>query len=298
MLLQRLKGAIPPLITPFTEEGEIDKNKLKLLVDFLSNHVQGLFVCGSYGSGPLMTREQRKECAEIVVETVTAKIPVIVHVGSTDTATSVSLAKHAQKIGVNRIASVAPYYYSYTEGQILNHFKHLLDVVNLPVYIYNNPKTVGYPITPETLAKLEEIGVAGVKDSSFDLMTFSDFVRKTGDDFEVVMGTEALFLPAYVLGARAFIPGLGNAFPEIVVKLYQACVKEDFEQASILQFKILKLRDAMRIGGSTIVSIYEMLRLRGIDAGIPRLPFYPLDQKRRRQIRQVLEDLNMLEDEQ
>lgn len=295
MSVHRLEGAIPPLVTSFTEEGEIDKKKLKLLVSFLAHHVHGLFVCGSYGSGPLMTEEQREKCAEIVAEEVAGKITVIVHVGSTNTATSVSLAKHAEKIGAHRVASVAPYYYSHTEERILNHFEQLVDAVNIPVYIYNNPRTVGYAIIPETLAKLEEIGVAGVKDSSFDIMTFSDFIRKSGDSFDVVLGTEALFLSAYVLGAKAFIPGLGNAFPEIVVKLYQACIKGNFERAKEIQFKVLRLRDVMKIGGSTIVSVYEMLRLRGIDAGVPKLPFYPLDQKRREQIRQALEDLKMLE---
>lgn len=295
MSVHRLEGAIPPLVTSFTEEGEIDKKKLKLVVNFLVHHVHGLFICGSYGSGPLMTEEQREKCAEIVAEEVAGKIPVIVHVGSTNTATSVSLAKHAEKIGAHRVASVAPYYYSHPEERIVNHFEQLVDAVNIPVYIYNNPRTVGYAITPETLAKLEEIGVAGVKDSSFDLMTFSDFIRKAGESFDVVLGTEALFLPAYVLGAKAFIPGLGNAFPEIVVKLYQACVKGNFQQAKEIQFKVLRLRDVMKMGGSTIVSVYEMLRLRGIDAGVPKLPFYPLGQEKREQIRRALEDLKMLE---
>jgi len=296
MSFQKLEGVVPPLITPFTEDGEVDKKKLRFLVNFLAHHVHGLFVCGSYGCGPLMTEQQRKACVSIVAEEVARKITIIVHVGSANTATSVSLAKHAEEIGAYRVASVAPYYYSHTEERIVNHFKRLVDAVNIPVYIYNNPRTVGYAITPETLAKLEEIGVAGVKDSSFDLMTFSDFIRKTGESFDVVLGTEALFLPAYVLGAKAFIPGLGNAFPEIVVKLYQACIKGNFQQAKEIQFKVLRLRDVMKIGGSTIISVYEMLRLRGIDAGVPRLPFFPLDQKRREQIRRALEDLKMLEE--
>ena len=155
------------MITSFTEEGEIDERKLRHLVDFLVKHVKGLFVCGSYGPGPLMTQEQRKKCVDIVADEVAGRVPSIVHVGCADTDYLHLISyKHAEKkVGAYRVVSTPPYYYSCTEEQVLNHFRRLVDAMSLPVYIYNNPKTVGYAITSETLIKLEEVGVVGVKDS-------------------------------------------------------------------------------------------------------------------------------------
>jgi len=112
-----------------------------------------------------MTQEQQKKCVDIVADEVAGRVPIIVHVGCADTTTSISLAKHAEKEGAYWVARTPPCYYSCTEEQALNHFRRLVDAVSLSVYIYNNPKTVGYGITSETLIKLEEAGVVGVKDS-------------------------------------------------------------------------------------------------------------------------------------
>ncbi len=107
-----MKGVVPPMITPFTKSGEVDYAGLRTLVSYLSNEVDGLFITGSYGSGALMTIEERKKVAEVTVETVAGKIPVIVMVGTTNTRESVDLTQHAARIGVQAVASVGPYYFT------------------------------------------------------------------------------------------------------------------------------------------------------------------------------------------
>lgn len=290
-----LKGAIPPMITSFDNHGEIDEKALRTVVSFLSEHVHGLFVCGSYGSGPLMSAEQRKEVVRITIDEAKGRVPVIVHVGATSTDTSVELAKHAESGGAICVASVPPYYYQPPEKDIINHYERLVKAVNIPVYVYNNPKTVGYGISLELMSKIVDVGVDGVKDSSFDIMVFADFRRKLGDrNFDVVLGTEALFLSASVVGARAFIPGLGNAFPEICVELYDTCMGKDYEKAWEVQKKVNRMREIMKMAGSTIVSVYEMLRMRGINAGMPKSPFRLVDETTRESIRTELQKLEML----
>ncbi|MEA1963527.1 MAG: dihydrodipicolinate synthase family protein [Candidatus Aerophobetes bacterium] len=290
-----LKGVIPPMITSFDGSGNVDEKILRNLVGFLSENVHGLFVCGSYGSGPLMSTEQRKKVVEIAVDEAKGRVPVIVHVGATSTDTSVELAKHAESNGAICVASVPPYYYRPPEKDIINHYERLAKAVNIPVYVYNNPKTVGYGISPELMSKMVDVGIKGVKDSSFDMMVFADFRRKLGDQgFDVVLGTEALFLSASVLGARAFIPGLGNAFPEICVELYNTCIGKDLKKAWEVQKKVNRMREIMKMAGSTIVSVYEMLRMRGIDAGMPKSPFRLVDEVTRKSIQKELQKLEML----
>lgn len=291
----RLEGVIPPMITPFDSNGEIDEKALREVVSFLSKNVHGLFLCGTYGSGPLMSVEQRKRVVEITIDEVRGKIPVIVHVGAASTDTSVDLAKHAESNGALCIASVPPYYYRPSERDIIHHYERLVKAISIPVYVYNNPKTVGYGISSELMSKIADVGVQGVKDSSFDMMVFADFQRKLGNrGFDIVMGTEALFLLASILGARAFIPGLGNAFPEICVELYETCMKKNYENAWDVQKRVNRVRDVMKIAGATIVSVYEMLKMRGINAGLPKSPFRPVDESTREIIREELQKLQML----
>jgi len=291
----RLEGVIPPMITPFDSNGEIDEKALRRVVDFLSKNVHGLFVCGTYGSGPLMSVEQRKKVVEITIDETEEKIPVIVHVGAASTDISVDLAKHAESNGALCIASVPPYYYRPSERDIIYHYERLVKAVNIPVYVYNNPKTVGYGVSSELMSKIIDVGVQGVKDSSFDMMVFADFQRKLGNrGFDIVMGTEALFLLASVLGARAFIPGLGNAFPEICVELYKTCMRRDYENAWEVQKRVNRVRDVMKIAGATIVSVYEMLKMRGIDPGLPKSPFRLVDEATREHMKKELQELQML----
>jgi N-acetylneuraminate lyase/4-hydroxy-tetrahydrodipicolinate synthase len=270
----RLHGLLPPIITPFDDKGEVDFDALSRLIDFVKPWVHGFYVCGTYGLGPVMRPDQRKKTAEKIINSVESKYSVIVHVGAPDTQTAVELARHAEDIGARAIASVPPFYYRHSEKAVVKFFEELVRTVSIPVYVYNNPPRVGYPVTPELALKLKSIGVRGVKDSSFDVQTFVDYKLIAGEDFDVVVGTEALMLPTFVLGAQAWIPGMSNYLPELVFKLYQALINREWERARELQLKVCETRKKLHSLGSTIELSYVVLKIRGIDAGFPRSPFH------------------------
>jgi dihydrodipicolinate synthase/N-acetylneuraminate lyase len=294
----KLVGVVPPMITPFDPNGELDKEALINLVNFLKKHVHGLFVCGSYGSGAMMSIDQRKECCEIVVEQVGGTIPVVCHVGAAATKTAVLLAKHAEKAGVSRVASVPPFYFKHTEEELIRFYAELVEAVNIPVYIYNNPRASGHPVSVPLLQKLADVGVVGIKDSSSDLMLFANFMRKMKPEFDIVVGTEAVFLPASALGARAFIPGVANAFPELLVEFHNACMnayKEgDYTKVRRINNRVLAVRDIMYRAGSGIVGVHEMLKMRGLDGGLPQPPYYPVDEKIRREMQESLKEMGVI----
>jgi len=293
--MKKMYGVVPPLVTAFKENGEIDRDAQRIIVSFLKEQVHGLFVCGSYGSGPLMNVEERKKVFEITAKEVDGRIPVIAHVGTTNLRDSIALAQHAEKFGADRIASVPPYYYHHTEESIIHFYSELVKSVKIPVYIYNNPKTVGYGVDEKLILKLAEVGVKGVKDSSFDIMMLANYLRKTPEDFDVVPGTEAMWLSAAALGARAFIPGLGNAFPEICVELFEAGINGDLKRCREIQKKVNSLRDVMYSAGSTIVAVYTMLEFRGVVKAYPRSPFIQMGADRKNQFKEKLIELGVLE---
>ncbi len=294
----RIRGVIPPLTTPFTEDGEVYEEGLRRLLEFqIEKGTHGVFLCGTYGSGPVMSLEQRKKVVEISVDQIKGRIAVITHVGSASTAEAVELAKHSEELGVDAVAAVPPYYYRHDKGTVLEHFKALINAVDIPVYAYNNPKTSGFTITSSVLRKLAEMGLKGIKDSGFNIVEFTHYIINLSDykDFNFIVGTEALLLPAMMFGASGCVAGLANPFPELVVELYETALKKDYEKAAELQLKVNKARMILHIAKSTNAACYAMLKERGIDVGVPKRPILPVTDEELRQMRKGFIEMGLLE---
>ena len=295
----RMKGVVPPMITPFKENEEVDYDLLKILVSFLKDRVDGLFITGSYGCGPLMSLEERKKVTETTLKTVQNKVPVVVMVGTTNNRDSIELARHAKDAGADAISAVCPYYFKHTPDSVCRFFSDLVTAVenDLPVYLYDNPGFQGYPIALETVKRICcDVGVHGIKDATFDILTHATYQRLFGSiGKDVVSGTEAMWLSSSVLGAKAFIPGLGNVFPEICKEMFKQTESGDYEKAKDTQFRINRIREIMYKAPSTQMAVYAMLKIRGIISSYPRSPFISASQDETEAIRNELEKLGMLD---
>lgn len=269
----KISGVYPALITPFNEDGGVAEDKLRMLLRFLIPQVHGLYPCGSYGSGPLMTVEQRERVAEIVMEETSGRIPVVLHVGSPDTATTIRLARHAERLGVAAVAALTPYYYLHGFENVKMFFRDLVDAVSLPVFVYHNPKYTNFTsFTPELLVELAEIGVKGLKDSSANIGFFYDCVSAINStDFTFLIGSQTILLPALVGGGHGCVSGLSNLFPQLVNRIFEHAHAGEYDKALQLQRKANALR---KLTGSGIpVPFYHAaLKHRGIDIGVPRSP--------------------------
>lgn len=291
----KMKGVVPPMITPFDKEGNLDVPALETLAIYLKDNVDGLFITGSYGGGALMSLEERKTVAEVTCKAVDGKIPVITMVGTTNNRDSVELAKHSESVGAAAVAAVGPYYFKHNRESLLAFYKDLIDAVDIPVYLYNNPGFQGYEMDLDLLKELKAMGLAGVKDATFDILTHATYQRVLVDDnFDLALGTEAMWLSARSLGTEAFIPGLANAFPEVCQKMYQEGMKGDYEACRETQFEVNQMRDIMYLAKSTQLAIYAMLEIRGIVKCYPRAPFIPASEEEKANIKQALLDLGVL----
>ena len=292
-----LKGIIPPLTTPFTKSGDIYEEGLRRLVDFqVEKGVHGLFICGTYGSGPIMSVAERKRVHEIVIDQVAGRITVVAHVGSTSTAQSLELARHAEKTGADYVAAVPPYYYRHDERVVIEFFRTLASAVEVPFYVYNNPKTSGFTITPDVLRHLASVGVAGIKDSGFGYIEFTHLVLAMADrpDFRFIVGTEGIALPAFLSGAKGCVSGLANVFPEIMVELWDLFLAGEYEQAAKLQMRVNRARQILHIPSSTNAACYRVLRERGIDVGCPKAPVLPVAEDKGRAMIEAFEQIGLL----
>lgn len=289
------KGIIPPMMTAFTEEGEIYEEGTRQIVDFIVPHVHGLYPCGTYGSGPMMSIAERKRTAEIIVDQAKGRVPVIVHVGTADTKNTVELARHAEAIGAQAVGAITPYYNSYSEDAIFIHFQRLINAVNIPVFLYNNPKASGNSVSPDLLVRLAKKGLGGVKDSSFDIINYyhSQIALKEFPELNLIIGTEAMLVAAFDAGAKAAVTGLGNVFPEVIRKLYDAYLEGDRKKLMQLQIDVLKIRQITKYG-PTVPTCHAILKIRGIDAGYPRLPFTPVSAETEKRVRESLQSHGLI----
>jgi len=294
----KMKGVIPPMVTPFKENGDVDYEGLVTLVTFLKDKVDGLFITGSYGSGALLQPEERKQIMKITMETVAGKIPVIVHVGCADIRTPVELTAYARDLGVAAVSAVGPYYYKHNDDSIVLFYSEIVKAAgpHLPVYVYNNTSFQGYTMDIKLLKRIKaEAGVRGVKDATFDIMAHANYTRVLKDEnFDIASGTEAMWLQSCITGTEAFIPGLGNAFPEICKKMWNEGMEGRYDECRKTQFTVNEIRDIMYLAKSTQLAIYAMLEIRGVLKCYPRAPFIPASKEEKAAIKSRLQELKFM----
>lgn len=292
----RLKGVIPPMITPFKENGELDKDSLIHLVQFLTKRVDGLFICGSYGCGALMNLEERKTVAEIVRKYADPQTKIIVHTGTTTTRDTIELSLHAKAIGCDAASAVGPYYFKYSENDLIRYYSDILDQVgDLPFYVYHNPKFQGYETSLNTLKVLKARGLSGIKDATFDILKFATYQRELADEaFDIALGTEAMWVSAQVLGCEAYIPGIGNVFPDLCRKMWTQAMNGEYTECVRTQFEVNKLRDIMYLARSTQLAVYAIAEILDIIRAYPRAPFVAATAEEKDNIRAALKEMGAM----
>jgi len=272
-----IRGVLAPNITIFDKEGIIDTEKTEKHMRWMfENGVDGFFLTGSYGAGPLMTLEERASIftlAKKVAKDFPEKF-LIAHVGTADTASAVQLSKKAEIAGVDAIGAVPPFYYKYSDEEVVRYYEEIVKSVNIPVYAYNNPTTTRVKFSVSTVEKLQKVGIVGLKDSSLDMLFLTQVYYNTKNnkkDFHVIIGTEVGCLPMYLMGIDTIIGGMCNYVPELVSIMYKLVKEGPREEAERVYEAIMDFRKIMSVADSTIVS-HMALYARGFDAGFPREP--------------------------
>ena len=286
-------GAMPALITPFDAKGEVDVAKLKAFVQWLQPRVQGFYVCGSYGSQPIMREDQCRLVAETVMKECQGKnTTVIVHIGHPSTDITIDRAKHAASIGAHGAASLTPYYYLHGPQLITDHFKALIDAVGhqIPVFLYNNPKYTNYCVTGEQIGELSRYGLKGLKDSSTSIQLFYNCIAAVKDpDFVFLVGSQTMLYPCLSAGGQGCVSGMSNLFPGLVNSIFEAAASGNNAKAVAIQQEANALRHLTGTG-IPIAFYHTAVKYRwGIDIGLPRRPLKPLDAEGEAKVREALD---------
>ncbi len=248
-----LSGVVPPVITPFTDAGEVDRSALAALVEHLIDvGVNGLFALGSSAETAYLTDAQRREVLTTIVDTNASRLPVLAGCIDTTAARVIEQALMAKEGGVDGIVATGPFYAINDATEVADHFRRIHAAVDLPLLAYDVPVRVHLKLAPATLVTLGREGVlVGVKDSSGDDISFRRLIlanRAAGSPLALLSGHELVCDAMLMIGADGLVPGLGNVDPDGYVRLYRAALAEDWDSAVREQERLTTLFEIVFTG--------------------------------------------------
>ena len=210
--LKDLKGSIVALVTPFKEDGSVDFDAMGKLIDFhLENGTDAILVLGTTGESSTMSHEEDDAVCEFAVKRIDGRVPVIAGSGSNCTQTMLEKSLRYQEIGVDGLLVITPYYNKANEEGMYQHFKTVLDAVDIPCILYNVPGRTGCSISESVVARLaEHPNALGIKEASGSIAYASRIARYLSDDFFMFSGNDDMVVPLMSLGARGVISVWAN----------------------------------------------------------------------------------------
>ena len=291
-----LHGVVPPTVTAFDDDGALDAETTAAHARFVVDRgVHGVFPLGTNGEFALLGPEERDEVVRAVVDEVGEEVPVIAGVGEPATRRTVERAQAAERAGADGVVVVTPYYYPLDGAAAVEHYRTVCAAVDCPVYVYHIPSKTGNELSLETLEEIAAIdNLAGLKDSSKDVPWLGQAVA-AHDDLTFLAGSDSLLKPGLDLGCTGMVSAVANAFPELVVDLYDAYDAGDEAEARRLQSRVFAVRSALK-RGPYMAGVKTALSLRDLpfDAGGLRAPLRTMDDDERAALRSELRELGML----
>ena len=291
----KFTGIWPALVTPLTREGRVNVQATEELVESLvAAGVGGMYVCGGTGEGVLLASAVRCEMAEVAIEAVAGRVPVMVHVGAISTEASVELAQHANLAGADAISAVPPFYYKYSFREVLAHYRTISSESEAPLYVYHNPGATGTSASPEQLLQLCALdGVAGLKYSSHDLHSLSRLLAmRDPDKANVLSGPDELFLPCLALGVDGAIGTTYNFMPRLFIDIMQSTIRGDLTMARRLQFAANDIIAALLPFG-IVPATKALLAMVGHKVGNGVPPMLPIEGDDAKRLRRALEEAGL-----
>ncbi|MFF8988716.1 4-hydroxy-tetrahydrodipicolinate synthase [Streptomyces sp. NPDC014983] len=264
------------MITPFTEEGALDRaGAQELAAHLVAEGCDGLVLNGTTGESPTTTDAEKAELITAVREAVGDRVPLIAGIGTADTRHTTELALAAQKAGADAVLVVAPYYSRPPQDAVAAHFRAVADAGGLPVLLYDIPGRTGTRIAPETILHLaEHPRIVGVKDCSYDFLGTQKVLSRT--DLAYYAGCDEHNLALYAVGAAGCISTVANAAPRHIAAVLDAYDAADTVRAAQLQLRATPLIESMMSAGlpGTVTAKALLARL-GLPAGPVRAPLLP-----------------------
>jgi len=287
------QGSFVALVTPFTENHEIDWEAYGRLIDFhLANGTHGLVPCGCTGEAATLSHAEQKECFRFVMDKVGGTLPVVAGAGSNNTREAIDLAKGAEEAGCDAILSITPYYNKPTaEGQIA-HYRAIAEAISIPVMLYNVPSRTGTRMEPDTIAEMSKVpGIASIKEACGSVDQVTQIRARCG--INIVSGDDSLTLPMIAVGAEGVVSVAANIVPDQVAALCNAALAGNYAQAREIHYRIAPLFSGLFFETNPIPVKAALARM-GLIKNVVRLPLTPMRPEPWARLEAILKELGLI----
>lgn len=287
------KGLGIALITPFKDDGSVDYESLKRLVQYqLDNGADFFCILATTGETPTLTADEKSKIKNLVVDLVQARVPILMGCGGYNTAAIVEELKTGDFRGIDGILSVCPYYNKPSQEGLYQHFKAIAAATQLPVVLYNVPGRTGVNMQAATTVRLARDcqNIVAIKEASGSLEQVDEILKNAPKDFAVISGDDALTYPMVACGAVGVISVIGNALPREFSKMLRLEFNNEFAAARKIHHKFTDLFSLLFVDGNP-AGVKAMLSEMGFIENVLRLPLVPTRITTKQRISEILKEL-------
>ncbi len=289
------KGLGIALITPFTQDGEVDYTALKRLIRYqLDNGADFFCILATTGEAPCLSHEEKNNITKIVKEITNGNVPILKYCGGNNTRQVVAEIKNTDWTGIDGILSICPYYNKPSQEGIYQHFKAISQVSPLPIVLYNVPGRTGVNMKPETLVRLAKDcpNIVAVKEASGSLEQVDEIIKNKPDGFEIISGDDALTFSMVASGAVGVISVIGNALPKEFSRMIRLEFNGEYDAARIIHHRFTELYKLLFVDGNP-AGVKALLNDMGYIENVLRLPLVPTTIATKEKMANILKELRI-----
>ncbi|MDX9839843.1 MAG: 4-hydroxy-tetrahydrodipicolinate synthase [Desulfobulbus sp.] len=293
--MQQIKGAITALVTPM-RDGRIDEQGLVDLIEFqIAGGIHGLVPCGTTGESATLDFNEHKRVIDLTVQTVAGRVPVIAGTGANSTLEAIELTASAKASGADAVLSVVPYYNKPSQEGLYEHFKAILEAVDIPMVLYNVPGRTVTNMLPATVARLAALpGVIGIKEACGSLQQVSEVIQRCPRDFIVLSGDDFTAMPTVLIGGRGVISVVSNLAPAKMARMMEAALQGNLAEANALHYELFSLMGAMFCYPSPAPAKQGLELMGRIRSAEVRLPMTRMDAASLPRLRQDMQAVGLI----
>lgn len=289
-------GSCVAIVTPFDETGINFAELGRMIDDQIANHTDAICITGTTGETATLDDTEHKTAIKFTVERVKGRVPVIAGTGSNDTNYAIQISQYAEKVGVDAVLLVTPYYNKCTQNGLVAHYLKIVDSINIPAITYNVPGRTGVDIKPETYAKLcKHPRIVATKEANGDLTSILRTRKLCGDELAIYSGNDDQTIPILSLGGSGVISVLSNVAPYDTHMICQNYFDGKIDEASRMQIDYCDLIDALFCEVNPI-PVKTAMRLIGWNVGKLRMPLSEMEPAHLEQLKAALKAHNLLKE--
>ena len=267
------QGSGVAIVTPMNNDGSINYKVFEEIIEFqISNETDSIIVCGTTGESATLNHEEHCKVIQYCVEKVNGRVPVIAGTGSNDTKYALELSLEAQKLGVDALLSVTPYYNKTSQSGLIKHYNYIADGVDLPIILYNVPSRTGCNIIPETYLELSKHpNIVGIKEANGDISSVVKTISLCGDNIDIYSGNDEQAIPIMSVGGKGVISVFANICPKISHDICSKFLSGDIKESNKIQRKYYELMSDLFCDVNPI-PVKAAMNILGFECGECRMP--------------------------